>query len=213
MAAISALITELRTDLSDDLVSGQATRFSDTQLLNLFKKAIRRANRIVQRNGIQFAKKKVALNTVANQDYIDISSSVPDFDVWHGLYQDSTHKEIPKKTEREWETIFSASGLANCLLDQANSKIYFNGTPSAVVALTLWYFPSYDIASYTTASSTPWNGRLDDIIMEYCGIRAKNIDEMSVSFDQQLLQDLELQILNSYSSNAPTVVEGQGWLP
>ncbi|MFH0822435.1 MAG: hypothetical protein V2B18_06765, partial [Pseudomonadota bacterium] len=168
------------------------------------------ANRIVQRNGIQFAKSKGAINTSATLDYVSLPAT---FDVWHGLYRDDTHKEIPKKTEKEWETIYSATALANCLLDQANSLIYFNGTPGAVVALTLWYYPTIDPAAYTVATSTPWSGRIDDIIMEYVGLRAKNIDEMEASFDQALLQDMESQIISAYSSNAPQIVDGGGWLP
>ncbi len=205
MAAISALITELRTDLADD----DSTRFTDAKLLNLFKKAIRRANRIVQRNEIQFAKSKGAISTSATLDYVALPA---DFDVWHGLYRDDTHKEIIRKTEKEWETISSATAMANCLLDQANAKIYFNATPAAVVALTLWYYPTIDPAAYTTETSTPWSGRIDDIIMEYVGIRAKNIDEMEASFDQALLQDMESQILSAYSKNAVTIVNGAGWI-
>lgn len=205
MALISALITELRTDLNDD----DSTRFTDTKLLNLFKKAIRRANRIVQRNGIQFAKSKAAVSTSASLDYVALPV---DFDVWLGLYRDDTHKSIPRKREEEWEVIFSATAMENCLLDQANSKIYFNATPGAVIALTLWYFPSIDPAAYTTATSTPWSGRLDDIIMEYVGIRAKNIDEMNAAFDLQLMTDMESQIINAYSSNAVTIVDGNGWI-
>lgn len=212
MSAISSLITEIRTDLSDDA----STRFTDTQLLNLFKKAIRRANRIVQRNGIQFGKKQIAINTIAAQTYIDISAtgpiSVADFDVWIGLFRDDLHKEIPKRTERDWELIISASALANCLFDQANSKIYFNGAPASVVALTLWYYPTVDVSAYTTATETPWDGRIDDIIMEYVSIRAKNIDEMDASFDKALLTDMENQILQAYAPNAVTVSEGAGWL-
>lgn len=206
MATISSLITELRTDLADD----NSTRFSDAQLLNLFKKAIRRANRIVQRNGIQFAKVEAAINTSATLDYVALPA---DFDVWHGLYRDDTHKEILKKTEKEWETIISATPMANCLLDQANSKIYFNGTPASVTALTFWYYPRLDPAAYTVATSTPWDGRIDDIITEYVSLRAKNIDELNVAFDQSLLQDMELQILSAYSSNVPLVQEMAGWLP
>jgi len=205
MAAISSLITELRTDLNDDA----STRFTDTKLLNYFKKAVRRANRIVQRNGIQFAKSKGAINTSASLDYVALPA---DFDVWHGLYRDDTHKEIIRKTEKEWETILSASAMANCLLDQANSRIYFNATPGAVVALTLWYYPLIDPAAYTVDTSTPWSGRLDDIIMEYVGLRAKNLDEMDARFDQNLLTDMENQILQAYVPNAPTIIDGAGWL-
>jgi hypothetical protein len=208
MAAISAIITEIRTDLNDD----DSSRFTDTQILNIIKKAIRRANRIAQRNGLQFAKKKASLSTVASQDYVDISAAVSDMDVWIGLYRDDLHQEIKKKTEREWELIVSASAIANCLFDQANSKIYLNGTPSSVQTLTLWYYPTVDPSAYTTATSTPWSGRIDDIIAEYAGTRLKNIDEMDVSFEKQLLADLENQLLQAYAPNAPTVVEGTGWM-
>jgi hypothetical protein len=208
MAAISALITELRTDLNDD----DSTRWTDTKLLNMFKKTIRRANRICQRNAINFAKKSVALATVANQAYVDISSTVSDFDVWSGLFRDDTHAEIIKKDEKEWETIYFASLLTFCRLDQAGAKIYFNGTPDSVVALTLWYYPKVDPSAYTVDSTTPWGGRLDDILMEYVGIRAKNIDEMDVSYDLKLMADMESQILAAYLPNTQQVSEGRGWL-
>jgi hypothetical protein len=212
MATIATLITELRTDLSDD----NSTRFTDTQLLNLFKKAIRRANRIVQRNSIQFGKKKKTINTISAQTYIDISVTGPvdvsDFDVWIGLFRDSDHFEIIKRTEREWETDASQTASTYCLLDQVNSKIYFNGTPDAIQALTLWYFPTVDPSAYTVSSSTPWGGRIDDIIMEYVGLRARNIDEMDVSFDKQLLEDMENNIIQAYTPNAVTITDGNGWL-
>jgi hypothetical protein len=207
MAAISALITELRTDLSDD----GSTRFADAQLLNLFKKAIRRANRIVQRHGLQFAKKKAALSTVAAQDYITLST-ITDFDVAIALYRTDLYAKIPFRTDLEWESIIAASEATNALLDYQNDKILFKGTPSSVLTLNFWYFPTVDPSAYTTASVTPWSGRLDDIIMEYVGLRAKNIDEMTVTFDQALLTDMENQILQAYAPNAPMVVEGSGWL-
>ena len=69
MAIISSLILELRTDLSDD----DSTRWTDAKILNLFKKAIRRANRVVQRNGLQFAKKKVSIKTIADQAFVVLS--------------------------------------------------------------------------------------------------------------------------------------------
>jgi hypothetical protein len=208
MAAISTLITELRVDINDS----SSTRFTDANLLALFKKAIRRANRICQRNDIQFAKKSVTLTTTPSQDYIDISSTGSDFDVWIGLFRDSDHKEIKTRTEREWETDLSQTANTYCRLDQANSKIYLNGTPDSAATLTLWYYPTVDPSAYTTASTTPWNGRIDDILMEYVRIRVLNMDEMDVSFDSQLMTDLENQILGAYKYNSVTVVEGNGWM-
>jgi hypothetical protein len=208
MALISDLILEIRTDISDD----DSTRFTDTQVLNVIKKAIRRANRIVQRNGLQFGKKKGTITTVANQDYVTLSTAVTDFDVSIGLWRTDTHAQIPLKTESQWECIISASALANALLNYGNDKIQFNGTPSSAVSLNLWYYPTVDPSAYTVATTTPWAGRIDDIIMEYTSNRLKNIDEMDLSFDTQLMTDMENQIIQAYAPNSPTVVEGAGWM-
>lgn len=208
MALISALITEIRTDISDD----DSTRFTDTQILNVIKKAIRRANRIAQRNGLQFAKKKAVLTTVANQNYLTLSSSVTDFDVLVGMWRTDTHARIPFRSEEDWEKIITAAALDNALLDYGNDKIQFNGTPTGAVTLNFWYYPAVDPSAYTTSTTTPWAGRIDDIIMEYAIDRLKNIDEMDLSFDTKLLTDMENQLLQAYAPNAPTVAEGAGWL-
>jgi hypothetical protein len=208
MALISALITEIRTDISDD----GSTRFTDTQILNVIKKAIRRANRIVQRNGLQFGKKKATISTVASQAYVVLSTSITDFDVAIGLWRSDLYTKIPFRTEAEWEQIISASTLAHAYLDYQNDKIHFKATPSSVLTLYFYYFPTVDVSAYTTATSTPWAGRIDDIISEYTANRLKNIDEMDVSFDMKLLTDMENQILQAYSPNSPTIIEGSGWL-
>jgi hypothetical protein len=208
MAAISTLITEIRTDISDD----DSTRFTDAKILNVIKKAIRRANRIVQRNGLQFAKKKAALTTVANQAYLVLSTSITDFVVPIGLWRTDTDERIPFPTEGEWEEVISAAALTFALLDYQNDKIQFNGTPSTAIALNFWYYPTVDPSAYTTATSTPWSGRIDDIIMEYTINRLKNIDEMDLSYDTKLLTDMENQLLQAYAPNAPAVSEGKGWL-
>lgn len=208
MAAISTLITEIRTDVADD----DSTRFTDTQILNMMKRAIRRANRIAIRHKLQFAKKSASITCVANQAYVVLSTSITDFDVMIKLFRDDTHAEIPFRTELEWETLQSGEGeLAHAFLDYANDKILFNGTPASAETLTCWYFPAVDPSSYTTASETPWSGRLDDIIMEYVAIRLRNIDEMDTSLDQSLLNDMETQILDAYGPNSPTMVETTGW--
>ena len=207
MAAISALITEIRTDISDD----DSTRFTDAQILNVIKKAIRRANRIVQRNGIQFGKKKAVLTTVKDQSYLTLSDTT-DFDVPISLYRTDTKEIIPFRTEFQWERVISAAALEHALLDYENDKISFNATPSSALTLNFWYYPTVDPSAYTTATSTPWSGRIDDIIMEYAINRLKNIDEMDVGYDTKLLTDMENQLLQAYAPNAPTQVESAGWL-
>jgi hypothetical protein len=207
MALISAIITEIRTDISDDA----STRFTDTQILNVLKKAIRRANRIAQRKGLQFAKKKAILTTVTSQDYLTLSS-VTDFDVPIGIWRTDTEENIPFRTEMEWEELVSPSAVSHAYLDYQNDKILFKGTPSSALTLHLHYYPTVDPSAYTTASSTPWSGRIDDIIMEYTINRLKNIDEMDVTYDQQLLTDMENQLIQTYQQNSPSVSEGKGWL-
>ena len=208
MALISAMITEIRTDLNDD----DSTRWTDAKILNVIKKAIRRANRIVQRNGVHFAKKVAAITTVANQAYLTLSTSVTDFDVFISLWHDDNHREIALKNEHEWEGISSASALDYCHIDYTNDKLEFQSTPSSAEALTLWYYPTVDPSAYTVSSSMPWSGRLDDMISEYVIARLKNIDEMSLDFEQQTLADMENQILQAYAPNSPCMVEGNGWL-
>jgi hypothetical protein len=193
--------------LNDD----DSTRFTDTQILNVIKKAIRRANRIVQRNGLQFGKKKATLTTVASQAYL-LLSSVTDFDVWIGLWRDDLHQKITMASEDEWESVVSPSALDYCHLDYVNDKIEFAAAPSSAQTLTLWYYPTVDPSAYAVGTSTQWAGRIDDIIAEYTANRLKNIDEMDVSFDTKLLTDLENQILQAYAPNSPTIIDGSGWL-
>lgn len=208
MALISTCITELRTDVSDD----SSTRFTDTQFLNIFKKAIRRANRVAQRAGLQFAKSSATLTTVTSQAYVSYAA-VTDFDVFMGLFRDADNTQLTLVTERDWERLGSSEGTCSyCRLDMANSRIYLAGTPSSAETLTLWYYPTIDVSAYTTASSMPWSGRCDDMIMEYVGLRLKNIDEMDATFDQNLLNDMEQQILSAYAPNSANYEEGRGWL-
>jgi hypothetical protein len=209
MAAISALISELRVDLADEA----STRFTDATLLAVFKKAIRRANRIVQRNGLQFGKKKATFNTTANTGYVVLSTVASDFDTFIAMYRTDTGEVIKQVAEWELETVTKIAGtFGYCYIDYQNDKILLEDTPASAIACALYYMPTVDPSAYTTSSSTPWSGRLDDIIMEYVGLRMKNVDEMDVSMDQKLMQDMENQILLAYAPNQATMVEGKGWL-
>ena len=209
MALISALISELRVDLSDEA----STRWSDATLLAVFKKAIRRANRIVQRHRLQFGKKKASFNTTANQGYVVLSTVASDFDTFIEMYRTDTGEAITLVNEREWEeTVQTAGTFAYCMLDYANDKILLGDTPASAIATVMYYMPTVDPSAYTTSSSTPWSGRLDDIIMEYVGYRMKNVDEMDVSIDKELMMDMENQILQAYQPNSCTMSDGKGWL-
>lgn len=207
MSLVSDVISDIRVEINDT----GSTRFSDdtTVILPIVKQAIRRANRICQRASLHFAKKSGALTCTANQAYVTMPS---DLDIPIGLWRDDTHVKITQKTESEWEQIVSASALANWFLDLTNSKILLNGTPTTATALTMWYYPTVDPSAYTTASTMPWGGRLDDIIARYVALRLQNLDEMNVSVDENILKDMEVSIVSTYQPQSPIMVEGAGWL-
>lgn len=207
MSTVADVITDVRVEINDT----GSTRFSNdtTTILPIVKQAIRRANRVCQKAGLHFAKKSAALNTVANQAYVTMPT---DLDIPIGLWRDDTHTKITQRTESEWEQIISASALANWFWDITNSKILLNGTPTAVTALTMWYFPSVDPSAYTTASTMPWSGKLDDIISRYVALRLQNLDEMNTTTDEKILQDMEVSIVSTYQSQAPIMVASEGWL-
>lgn len=206
MSLVSSLITDIRYEINDS----SSTRWStDAPILAYIKRAINRANRICQRNSLQFAKKKATLTTVAGQAYVSLPD---DFDIDIGLWRDSTHTKITKKTEAEWEQIVSATACANWTLDLENSRILLNGTPTGAETLTFYYYPAIDTSAYTTSTTMPWGGKLDDIIVDYVALRLKAVDEMETGQDERIMADFENNIVTAYNPLSPTVVEGAGWL-
>lgn len=205
MSLVSDVITDIRVELNDS----DSTRWTDTSILAVLKQAVRRANRIAQRYGLAFARKSAAVTTTANQAY----SSLPDdFDVPIGLYRDDTHELIAQRREDEWERIFSAGAIENWYCDLVNSRVNWNGTPTSAIACTMWYYPTIASATYTTGTTMPWGGRLDDIICRYTATRMQNIDEMTVSTDMALMADFENQIVEAYRPQSPTMIASEGWM-
>jgi hypothetical protein len=206
MSLVSDCITDIRIEINDSA----KTRFpDDTKILQLLKQAVRRANRICQRSQLHFAKKSAAISTVANQNYVDLPV---DMDVPIGLWRDDLHQKLTQRTETEWEQIITASSIANWFLDLQNDKILLNSTPTSVINLTFWYYPSLSAADYTAASTMPWGGKLDDIIGRYVALRIQNIEEQNTAQDQAILQDFEQSIISVYAPQNPLVVGREGWL-
>ena len=205
MSLVSDVISDIRIEINDT----GSTRFNDTTVLALLKQAIRRANRICQRSQLQFAKKKAAMVTVAAQNYLDAPL---DIDIPIGLWRDDLHQKLTQKNESDWQQIITASELANWFWDMEDGKFYFNGAPQSIVNLTLWYYPSLDVSAYTSASTMPWGGRLDDIIARYVALRLQNIEEQNVTQDQTILQDMESSIVTTYAPQSPLSIAMNGWL-
>jgi len=201
MSTISSLITDIRYEINDT----ESTRWTtDTPILSYIKRAVTRANRICQRNGMHFAKKKATIPTVASQAYVSLPA---DFDI--------DIRNLPLKLSeviRGDDKSVTAESLTSWMLDLENNYILLVGTPVGVENLTFWYYPKVDVSAYTTATTMPWSGRLDDTIIEYVASRLKNVDEFDLTADQQFLTDFENQIIQAYEPLNPTIIPGDGWM-
>jgi hypothetical protein len=207
MSTVQSVIDDIRVEIGD---TGKSRFANDTTvILPVVKQAIRRANRICQRASLHFSKKSAALTTTANQAFVTMPT---DLDIPIGLWRDDLHSKLTQKTESEWEQIISAGALTNWFLDWQNSKILLNGTPSGVTSLTMWYYPKVDPSAYTVASTMPWGGILDDIIMRYVALRVQNMDEMNVTVDENILSDMETSIVATYQPQNPVILKTDGWL-
>ncbi len=202
MSTVNDIINDVRLEFNDT----EDARFTDAQLIQIICRAINRANRIAQRNELQFAKKKATLTcstgvaTVALPDDFDVP--LP-----RALWRTDTREEIVLLKENQWEDVASdEDALTYGYLDMENDWIRFKGTPTEGTSLSFYYFPTISTSSYTAGTTMPWGGRLDDAIKEYATLRCLNIDEMDVSANLQLLTDFENRLLGSYTTLAPTVV-------
>ena len=207
MSLLSTVIADIRVEINDT----ESTRFTNdtTVILPLVKQAIRRANRICQRSGLHFAKKKVTLTTTPGQAWVTMPT---DMDVPIGLFRSDTKQDIYQLGEQDWETTTSSLPLEYWLLDIENSKILLTATPGSATPMSLWYFPVIDPSAYTSASTMPWGGKLDDVIARYVALRIQNLEEMDTSTDMSILKDMEVSIIETYMPQNPTALSGNGWL-
>lgn len=205
MSIVSEVITYIRDEVNDE----SSTRFTDATILRYLKRAIGRAVRIAQREGLTFAKKKVTLTTVSGQEYVNYPT---DFDVPIAVYDPYEYYQVRQCSELDWNTIVSASSMDFCYFDSENSRILFKGIPDSASDVYLYYYPKIDTSAYTETSTMPWGGKLDDILIEYVSLRLKNKDEMDVSFDLQLMTDFENNIIRSYRPLNIMSTEGRGWM-
>ena len=208
MSLVSDVIAQIRLELNDQ----NSARWSDANLLLWLRKAIGRITPILYRNSVQFSRSTATVTTVAAQEAYSLPT---DFGTPYGLYRDSNHSKLTQRNEEEWNTIISAPESTNwALLDSAGTqKLFLKGTPASVYTLTLVYYPLIDTSAYTTASTMPWLGKLDQMITDYVVVRCLNSDEQNVQTDVQLLTDIENNIMSFYGAQSPLVISRAGWNP
>lgn len=200
---IGELIDEIRLELTDEL----KTRWSDAQMLRILGKGYRRLSHVLYRNDVELGRAVHRFDTEPGREDYPLPA---DFMADYGLYRDGTKTKLVKQSDDSWELLSSPGESTSWLIRGDN--LYVAGTPSGSYAMTLVYWPLLDTASLDLESPTPFGGKLDDIVAEYAALRLKNIDEMDVSLDAQLLQDLENNLLTTYSAISPVTVTRRGWL-
>lgn len=182
----------------------QSARWSDKFILNELNRAIQRMLAIFKRNALDYGMGRTVFTIAAGADRFDLPA---DFRGVVGLYQSG--KLVTLKCAEELETITATIPLAVWAVDGSNGNV--KNAPTADTSLTLryWQAPA-DLTS--TASTMPWNGVFDGPLCDYVRLRLANYDEMTVSQDMQLMQDLENNMLTLAISRNPTVKEPKGWL-
>ena len=200
---IADLIDEIRLELTDE----QKTRWSDEQMLRIVGKGYRRLSHVLYRNDVELGRSVLRFDTEPGREDYPLPA---DFMADYGLYRDGTNTRIAKQSDDSWEQLSSPGECAAWLI--RGDMLYLAAAPSAAYGLTLVYWPLLDSAILDMDSPTPFGGKLDDLVAEYAALRLKNIDEMDVSQDSQLLQDLENNLLNTYSAISPVTVSRRGWL-
>ena len=182
----------------------QSTRWSAKFILSELNRAIQRMLAIFKRNALDYGMGRTVFTIAAGADSFPLPA---DFRGAVGLYQSG--KIVTLKGAEELETITATMPLAVWAVDGSNGNV--KNAPTADTSLTLryWQAPA-DLTS--TASTMPWNGVFDGPLCDYVRLRLANYDEMTVSQDMQLMQDLENNMLTLAISRNPTVKEPKGWL-
>lgn len=197
MSLVSAVITDIRTELDD----GDSTRWTDAQILAVVKKALRRVDNIAVRFGLEFAKSSATVTVSSGES----TTALPtDFKRDIGLYYN--YEEIPKLDTSGFETKRSGSYWR---INGSNIEIKEAVTDDT--DLTLWYYPLTDYSAYTTASTMPWSGKLDDMVVNYAALLLKNTDEYSVETDMAIAKEIEQMILSVYMPLSATVQDRNGY--
>ena len=200
MMLFSELITDMRVELDDS----SSTRWNDDQLLSFIKRAVRRIHDILVKNNIEFAQSSQEYNIVSGTSNYDLPA---DFMIPMGLYNVTTRKQFIHISK---DTGLRVKSSATCgYYSIIGNELVLDGPPTSAFTLTLYYYPIAD-TSITTASSLPYSAKLADSLLLYSCLLAKNVDEMDVSIDVSMLQDIETTIVNLYGRIEPAITHLEG---
>ena len=200
---ISEAITYIRQELNDSLSSRWT---SDSQVLRFIARAVDRAQHVIRKHAPQLQTKAATLSFTGGVATVALPT---DFLAPIVLTR-TDGKQMAQVAESDWDSLTDLSEMtAWHVKDNASIEVF--ATPTANTTATLRYYVDRKPYAMTTASTIPWNGLFDGPIMDYAANRARNVDEMNIQADMQLLQEMELRILDTLLLWGPGTVEGGGW--
>jgi len=199
MSLVSAVISDIRVEIDDT----DSTRFQDdtTIILPLVKKALRRAENICIRKGLEFAKASTTLTLLEDATTVALPTL---FKRDIAMYYDNA--EVPKRDTDYFERCSSGTMWR---INGANAE--FKTAATEDTDYTFWYYPYIDFSAYVVGTTMPWGGKLDDIIVEYVSMRLKNLNEYDVSMEKELLAEMERNILETYGPLTAVMQEANGY--
>jgi len=199
MSTVANVITDIRVNLDDV----DSTRFtSDTTIiLPLIKKALRRAENIAIRKGLEFVKTRTTLTLLEDAKTVALPAL---FKRDIAMYYD--YAEVPKRDNDYFERCSSGTMWR---VNGANAE--FKTAATADTDYIFWYFPYIDFSAYAVGTTMPWDGKLDDIIIAYVTMRLLNLDEYDANMELELLADMETNILETYGPITAMLQESDGY--
>lgn len=210
MSTVADTIEKIRVELEDN----EDARWTDAQLLILIKKSVERMSKVLMKGSVKFAKSSYDFSTVADQDQYALPS---DYMALDSLYRvrnaDKTGwaQTVILRNDDEWERMISATETTNWRVWGTNIELF--DMPKSVVNLRFYYWPSIDTSAWTTATTMPWSGQMDEVIAEYVTLRCKNIDEKDLQWDLRLLANLSDDYLDIFGTSDPASATTQGFFP
>lgn len=201
MAKFADLILDVRMQLPDEL--GRSV--TDNVIFSRAIKAYRRINHTLFRNSLAIGKAYETITTAVGQAAYDLPA---DFLIDDGLYR-GDGLPMTKIDDRKYQTLVSAPECSLFLLRGA--KVYVATVPQSAQDLTLVYWPLLAISALTTSSTTPYDGKFDDVVVEYLVMSLAASDKTDNQSGAQFLQDMETAILETYAHLTPTMERQRGW--
>jgi hypothetical protein len=197
--SIQTMLTQLRLEV-DDL---KKTRWTDDQLKTFLYKSIRRVNQLAIKFELDFAQQhdEVTLKpdgTIEGIDYTNVNATC-------AMFRKDTKQRITQLLPMQWNKLVESTPAE--FWSFVNGQAYYatpllEDTPAVFI-----YYPRQSV----NTTESPWDGRLDDIVVEYAAFRAKNVDEMNVQADQQMMNELERRLIENYVRLGPQMAAMRGW--